>query len=154
MASIDSLVDTLRSTIPTYSRFASKKELLDSYVLEDNPEIFMRDAWGLVVGPGDSSNLTTDYSATVDQNITIIICKWVVDAGNVGRQINEVAKDLILDEVQLRNNFLSLTKFGILSNGESITYQGHSGINRLDAGKAKIIFTESSYIFELVESIN
>jgi hypothetical protein len=154
MAAINTLIDTLRATIPTYSRFIAKTEIGNPYSIEDNNEIFLKNGWGLAIGEGSNSDLSTDYSLSTERSIGVVLSRRVLDVHNKGLQINEISKELLLDATELRDNFMDLSKFGVLLGGENILYGGDSGINFIGSDKFNFIWTELSFVFEIVEDIN
>lgn len=157
MASIDSLYDALRTAIPTYSRFTNKKEILNTYSLADNPETFMSNSWGLLVGSGFRSEKDEpfiNHSETTVRAISVVICRAVYDVQGMGIEANETAKELLLDAEELRKNFLDLSKFGVLETGEQVFYEGDSGIEFLQEGQHRFIYTQVNFSFELVQTIN
>ena len=156
-ASIDNLYDAIRAEIPTYSRFVNKKEILNTYSLEDNPETFMTNSWGIKIGSGFRSEkddpLIDNFESTV-RTISIIISRAVYDVHGIGIEANETAKDLALDAQELRANFLNTSKFGILKGGEEVTYEGDSGIEFIQDGQHRFIYTQVDFSFEIVQQIN
>lgn len=155
--SIDSLYDALRAAIPTYSRFSTKKEILNPYSLEDNPETFLDNSWGLIIGSGDRSakdEPVINYQVTTERNVSVVITKAVYDLHNIGVEVNEQAKELLLDARQLRDEFLNLTKFGVLQGGEDVIYLGDTGVEFAQTGQTKFISTQVNFTFELIETIN
>lgn len=157
MASIDSLYDTLRTTIATYSRFSGKKEIVNPYSLEDNASTFMDNSWGLVIGSGvrsDRDNPVIDYSVTTVRSVSVVITRAVYDVHGIGIEVNETAKDLLLDAEELRDNFLNLSKFGVLKEGEQVAYEGDTGVNFVQGDKFTIINTQVDFTFEMVQTIN
>lgn len=156
-ASIDNLYDALRAAIPTYSRFSAKKEILNPYSLEDNPETFLDNSWGLIIGSSvraESDNPIIDYHVTTIRDMSVVITRAVYDLHNIGVEVNEQAKELLLDARELRDNFLDLLKFGVLQGGEEVLYLGDSGVEFAQAGQTKFISTQVNFTFELIEIIN
>lgn len=157
MASIDSLYDAIRAAIPTYSRFVSKKEIPNAYSLEDNASTYLEDSWGIIIGAGVRSEVDTpiiDCQVTTVRTISIVITRSVYDVHNVGVEVNEVAKELLLDARELRGNFLDLGKFGVLQGGEEIIYVGDNGVEFVQGDKFNLISTQLDFTFELIETIN
>lgn len=158
MASIGNLVDAIRAAIPTYSGFTSKQEIPNPYSLEDNSETFLEDSWGLLIGSGtraEADTLAIKYqSVGTVRSIGVILSRVVYDIdGQCGNVTTEV-KSLLADAKTIRDNFLSLTKFGVLKGGEDITYDGDSGVEFTIADKARVIHTQIDFTFEIVENIN
>lgn len=158
MSSLSSIIDALRSTIPTYSGFDSKKEILNAYSIEDNPSKFLEDAWGLVVGTGvravSDDPVIHNYVTTV-RAIGVVLCRPVYDVHGIGLQVSEQVKALYDDAIIIRDNFLDLGKFGVLKNGESIGYEGDTGVNFLASDDGfKYVYTQVDFNFEIIETIN
>jgi len=156
VASIDSVIDTIRTAIPTYSGFSTKAEILNPYSLEDNPDSFLTDSWGLLIGSGTRSakdELLINYEATTIRNVSVILCRAVYDVRGVGKQVNEQSKTLLADCAIVRDNFLGSNRFGLLKSGEEITYVGDSGINFLGGNEAKFIYTQIDFTFEIIEQL-
>jgi len=157
VASIDNVFDAMRTAIPTYSGFSTKKEIGNPYSLKDNPNISLSDSWGIAILSGSRSSKdepVIDYSVTTERGIKVILCREVFNINGLGLETNEASKNLLLDAKAIRNNFLSLDKFGVLETGEEIVYLGDSGINLLNGEDGKFIFTEIDFTFEIIENIN
>jgi len=156
VASIDELYDALRAAVPTYSRFVANGEMGNPYSLEDN-ETLPDSAWGIIIESGTRAvkdDRVINHSVTTTRDISVIVARNVYEISDSDGQINEEAKELLLDAQQIRDNFLNLAKFGVLKTGEEITYNGDNGVDFLQAGKFKGIFTKVDFTFELIETIN
>ena len=158
MSSLDSLIDAIRTDIPTYDGFSTKKEVLNSYSVEDNPSTFLDDSWGLVVG--ESSRAGSDESVinnyvTSERSIGVVLCRPVYDVHGIGLQVNEEVKSMFADAVTIRDNFLDAAKFGVLLSGEDISYNGDSGVNFIASNEGfKFIHTQINFTFDIIETIN
>lgn len=156
MASLDDVINVIRSAIPTYAGFADKSEILNTYSLEDNPSKFMENAWGIRIGSGSraaSDEPVIDEWVSTERSITVVISRAIYDVRGIGLQANEQAKALLADARTIRDNFLGSSKFGVLKSGEQITYLGDSGINFLGGTEGKFIFTEIDFNLEIIEQL-
>jgi len=158
MSSINSIIDALREQIPTYSGFSTKKEMLNAYSIEDNPSTFLNDAWGIVILSGDraeSDSPVYNNIVTTQRGIGVVLCRPVYDVHGIGLQVNEEVKNLLTDAETIRNNFLSVYKFGVLLGGENVIYSGDDGVNFLQKEDGyKYIYTQVNFIFDTIETIN
>jgi len=158
VSSLSSLLDAIRATIPTYSGFTTKKEILNARSLEDNPNSFLNDAWGLVISEGvraGSDDPVSNHYVTTERNIGVVLCRPVYDVHGIGMQIFSETKSLLTDAATIRDNFLLLSKFGVLKNGENIIYEGDSGVNHLtNQDGYKYIYTQINFKFDIIEIIN
>jgi len=158
VSSISELIDVIRATIPTYSGFDTKKEILNAHSVEDNPSKFLEDAWGLAIFSGTraaSDETVYNNYVTTERRIGVVLCRPVYDVHGIGMQINEQAKELFSDATIIRDNFLSTEKFGVLKSGENIIYEGDSGVNFLDNDDGfKFIYTQIDFTFDIIETIN
>lgn len=158
MASIDSVYNALRTAIPAYTGFTTKKEIPNPYDLEGNPDQYLEDSWGLIMGAGSRSDKDVvalqDYTLTTNRPISIILTRRVYDVHNLGLAVSDEVNNLLLDAKTIRNNFLDLSKFGVLRGGEEIIYIGDTGVNFINTEKLKLISTQIDFEFEIVEKIN
>lgn len=158
MSSIDEVFDAIRAAIPTYSGFSTKFEIPNPYSLESNPNNYMEDSWGLIVGAGTRSpkeNVAVmDYRLSTERPISVVLSRAVYEVHDFDKQINEEVKNMLLDAKTIRDNFLSLSKFGVLKGGEEIVYVGDSGVNFINADKFNLIYTQIDFEIEIVETIN
>lgn len=157
MASIGNTIDAIRAAIPGYSGFSTKTEIPNPYSIEDNSVTFLEDSWGILIGDSSRSDVDTpveNYHVTTVRNIGVILSRVVYDIdGQCGNVTTEV-KSLLTDATTVRDNFLNLSKFGVLKGGEQITYDGDSGVEFVIADKSRIISTQISFTFEIIETIN
>ena len=160
MSSIDKLYPVLRAAIPTYSGFSTKKEILNPYSLVDNPRTFLEDSWGIKILASSRANSdlpagVKDYSITTIRQIGVVLSRAVYDVQGIGHVMNEQATSMLGDASTIRDNFLNLSKFGVLLGGEEVEYEGDSGLETLSFGDgSKFIYTEINFTFELTERIN
>jgi hypothetical protein len=149
---------SIKSTIPTYTGFSTKKEILNPYSLENNPSKFLEDAWGLSVGPGtraENDSPVREYYVTTLRDIGVVLCRPVYDVHNIGLALDDEQRTLLFDAATIRDNFLDLAKFGVLKTGENVEYVGDSGINFLEIDDGfKFIYTQIDFTFEIIETIN
>ena len=157
MASIDTLFDAIRTAIPTYSGFTTKKEVPNPYSLEDNSQNYLEDSWGLVIGSGARSGKDTnafkDFRVSTERSINVVLCRAVYDVHNISNAVNTQVKNLLLDAKTIRDNFLSSSKFGVLKGGEEIVYIGDNGVNFINNEKFKLIYTQIDFTFEILETL-
>ena len=155
---IDSVIDAVRAAIPTYSGFTTKLEIPNPYSLADNPVQYMEDSWGIIIGAGTRSGKENpsvmDYSLSTERAISVILCRSVYEIHTIDRKINEETKNLLLNAKTIRDNFLSLSKFGVMRGGEEIVYIGDNGVNFISTDKFNLIYTQIDFEFEIVETIN
>lgn len=158
MSSIDNVFDAIRAAIPTYTGFSTKKEIPNTYALEDNPINYLEDSWGLLIGSGTRSSkdvlAVQDFRVSTERPISVILSRSVYEVHTISSEINTQVKNLLLDAKTIRNNFLSSSKFGVLKGGEEIVYTGDSGVNFISGDKFKIIYTQIDFTFEILETIN
>ena len=158
MSSLDNVIAAIRVAIPTYAGFDTKQELLNAYSVVDNPDTFLNNSWGLIVGSGgraSSDSLVDNHFITTERPISVVLCRHVYDVHGIGLQINEEVKSLFMDAKTVRDNFLNLSKFGELKSGEEIDYVGDSGVNFLEIDSGfKFIYTQIDFTFEIIETIN
>lgn len=148
----------LRVAIPTYTGFSTKKEILNAYSIEDNPNKFLEDSWGLVVLDGAraaSDSVVMDNFVTTERGIGVVLCRPVYDVHGIGLQVDEEVGNLFDDATIIRDNFLSLEKFGVLRNGENVVYEGDSGVNFTEEDDGyQFIYTQIDFKFDIIETIN
>ena len=157
MASIDEVVDAIKTAIPTYTGFSTKTEMYNAYNVDDNPSNVIEDSWGLVIGSGSRVDHGDEFllnEVTTNRDIGVVLCRAVYDLHGEGQAVSEQSEQLLLDAAIIRDNFLSSSKFGVLKGGEKIDYSGDSGVNFQGDDKERFIYTQIAFTFEIIEQIN
>lgn len=144
----DSLVTRLASLYP------SKTIIPYPYSLADNPNQFLVNGYGLKIGSGSNSDLTTDYSSAVDRSVSVVLTREVYGFTGIQTNLNTQIKALFDDMYDLKNDLLDLSRVSPMFNGEAIEYENDSGIEEVISGEQRFVSLEVFFSFDLTQEIN
>ena len=106
MSNISTVIDAIRTTIPTLTGFSAKSEIPNPYSLEDNSTHLLKDGWGLVVE--DAINATPEEfkSIRMDRDFTVVLTRQLFKtAHDVSTPITQY-KALLEDQFTVTQDFL------------------------------------------------
>lgn len=144
----DSLVTRLASL------YSDKTIIPYPYSLADNPHQFLVNGYGLKIGSGSNSDLTTDYSSAVDRNISVVLTREVYGFTGIQTNLNTQIKALFDDMYDLKNDLLDLSRVSPMFNGETVDYDNDSGIEEVISGEQRFVSLEVFFSFDLTQEIN
>ena len=97
--SFSTVYDALATAVGALTGFSSKTILPNPYALEDNPEGFLRNGWGLTVG--GSATGSAEFNSTVDVHaIGVVLAREVVGTDNDAAAVPTAVK-LLKDDATL-----------------------------------------------------
>ena len=126
------------------SLFAGKTRLHNPYELSDNPEIIMRDAWGLKVNPGERVNIEF-CNLSVSREYIFILVRQFATVGNKENAFDSVTVGLLEDQQTFLNNLWSQTELSIPDTIDEIQITNIGGIDFMQADQKKYLFTEITF---------
>ena len=134
--------------------FPNKTIIPYPYSLTDAPTAMLKDSYGLKVGSGSDSDLSTDYLNTTNRTYSVVLVREVYGFASVETTINAATKAIFDDQYALKNDLLDLMKVSPMFGGEDIDFEGDSGLESLDGEKQRYITLETTFSFELTQEIN
>jgi hypothetical protein len=154
MSNISTIIDTIRTAIPTLSGFSDKSEIPNPYSLTDNDSNFLVNGWGLVVGPSGLSPLNTFKDHSESRTFIITLTKEFVRMEGDNDAIHTDSKALLEDAVLVNKDMLAFDQLEIDANIQKIDFVGNSGIEFIFNGKHSFLATELTYNIDISEELD
>ena len=124
MADFDTVIDTMHTRLAALTGFSSKTLIPNPYSITDNPEQFVRNGYGVVVGA--STQGLPEFKATFDdQSMDVVLSTEFIRTDSNPDTVQSIAKSLKADALLVRRDFLG----DILSGAAKVDYVGTSGLN-------------------------
>ncbi len=151
----DALVTQIETALPNHV------ELINPYVPELNDNLTMDAAYGIVVGPGTSTDREMDCRFSVARDLTVILTRKVMK-GDLARNTSSKSerrsteKELVEDLVSLVKAISGNATLQNASNNLAIlkcVYETDGGMEYLAAGQYQFIMIKAIFVLEYVESI-
>ena len=148
--SISTAYDALVNKADTL--FPSKNRLHNPYELSDNPELIMKDSWGLKVSSANQSVI--EYcNLSVTRLYTFTLVRQFASVGNKEIAFDTVTKNLLEDQQTLLNNLYSPSEIGVPNDIDQIEIDSISGIEFMQADQKKYLFCELTINITLSDAI-
>ena len=151
MSKISTIYDTLRSSIGAL--LSTKRELPNPYSLEDNPEPYLRDGWGLQIGDGSPGNLDMYREDAEQRSFTLVVTKKTHRFDTETQNLITDSKTVLEDIRTVKNDLLAYDQLGIGSSIQRIEFASASGINFVRADKFGLIYADMTFSIEYTEDI-
>lgn len=135
MSNATEIYKKIRELIPTLTGFTDKKEIPNPYSLEDNQSQFLRNGWGVRIGPTTPTEETDrlpDYVEATDYEI--VLSRQVVRTESNADKVPAVSQQL-LDDFSLLENAFTPDVFSIAEGVSKININSITGIENVTAGK-------------------
>lgn len=126
------------------SLFASKTRLHNPYELTDNPEIIMRNAWGLKVSPAERVDIEF-CNLSISREYSFILLRQFATVGNSETAFDAVTVGLLEDQQTFLNHLWSQTELSIPDTIDEIQISNIGGIEFMQADQKKYLFTEITF---------
>ena len=124
--------------------FASKTRLHNPYELTDNPEIIMRNAWGLKVSPAERVDIEF-CNLSISREYSFILLRQFATVGNNETAFDAVTAGLLEDQQTFLNHLWSQTELSIPDTIDEIQISNIGGIEFMQADQKKYLFTEITF---------
>lgn len=145
---ITTVYSTLLSTLATL--YPNKTRIPNPYDLEQNPDGFLRDGYGLRVGPSNlEESEFKNYRYELD--ISVILTKEILRTEEDTTAMESQTLALLEEMHTVRKDFYNVDQLGIESNIERIDIGSSSGIEFLRGDKFNYTFLEVGFIVSLEE---
>lgn len=123
--------------------FSSKSRLHNPYELTDNPELTMKDSWGLKVGAADYTE-SEFCNLTIGRTFTFILIRQFASTGVSGSAFDSVSKSLLEDQKTFLDNIYSPAELSVQDSIDKIDIESVTGIEFMQADQKKYLFCEVS----------
>lgn len=142
MSDISTVYDAIISS--TEILFPNKLRVHNPYELSDNPEITMKDSWGLKVL--DSSFVEIEFcNLSMARDYTFMLIRQFATVGNKDDAFDAVSKDLLEDQQLFLNLAYSPNEFGQQSMIDRVEIGGVTGIEFVQSNQKKYLFCEITF---------
>ena len=141
----DTIHDEIYTTIVTH--FPTKTELLNPYDITDNNDLFLKNGFGVEIGPSNLSDVFSRQIRQFRRDVSISFTKRVLSSDQK-TSIRKVAeKSLVSDELTL----IAALKNNISS--EYVEFVSDEGIEYIFDEKESFIRLRCSFIINYVENV-
>ena len=134
--------------------FPNKTVIPYPYSLADNPNQFLIDGYGIKVGGGSNSDLSSDYSSAINHTISIVLTREVYGFTGVSSTLVTETKAIYDDMYLLKNDLLDLSRVSPMFQGETVEYESDGGIEDITGDQQRFISLEVVFTFDLTQEIN
>lgn len=132
--------------------FPSKQRLHNPYELSDNPELIMKDSWGLKVGSAERIDIEF-CNLSVKREYVFILVRQFATVGNKEEAFDIVSKSILEDQQTFMNSFYSPSEIGLPSSIDQIEISNIGGIEFNTADQKKYLFCELTFNITLSEAV-
>jgi len=148
---ITTIISTLRTGIPLLSRFIAKKELRNAIDVESNPRGFLDNGWGLRLDSSSEGTIDITNTLTESRQFSIVITREA-------RKLNSDIDGFMADQVELMEDHAELAawlmradQLGIPNDIGIVNFVGNSGVELVQEGNKKIIYTVTTVSIDILE---
>lgn len=149
--SISTVYDAIINRAGT-TLFPSKQRLHNPYELSDNPELIMKDSWGLKVGSAERIDIEF-CNLSVKREYVFILVRQFATVGNKEEAFDIVSKSILEDQQTFMNSFYSPSEIGLPSSIDQIEISNIGGIEFNTADQKKYLFCELTFNITLSEAV-
>lgn len=149
---LSNVYDSLRTRLAAL--YSAKTVIPYPYSLADNPQQFLVSGYGIKIGSGSNSDLSTDYLHTVDRSFSVVITAEAYDLSTGNSGLITATKSLFDDLYDLKNDLLDLGRVNPMYQGEGIVYDNDNGLEEVASGEKRFLSLEAFFTFELTQEIN
>jgi hypothetical protein len=132
--------------------FPSKQRLHNPYELSDNPELIMKDSWGLKVGSAERIDIEF-CNLSVKREYVFILVRQFATVGNKEEAFDTVSKAILEDQQTFMNSFYSPSEIGLPSSIDQIEISNIGGIEFNTSDQKKYLFCELTFNITLSEAV-
>lgn len=129
------------------ANFTDKTELVNPYIVSDNDDLILKDAFGIQIGGTSAIDSNLNVRKTFERTVVIKLVRKIFGTERDISQ-RQVYEKGILDDTELLINFIEGSKL----SANSIKFSGDSGIDFVFGDRQSYIFNEVS--FTIVYTIN
>jgi hypothetical protein len=150
MSKISSVYDSIVSKVETL--FPAKTRLHNPYEFSDNPEIIMKDCWGLKVSQATREEI--EYcNLSIARDFSFVLIRQFASVGSKDDAFDSVSKFLLEDQQSFLNTFFSPTELGVANIIDKIEFDTIGGIDFVQTEQKKYLFCEIAFKITISEPV-
>jgi len=128
--------------------FPTKTRMHNPYELSDNPEMIMKDAWGLKVNGGERVEIEF-CNLSISREYSFILVRNFPTIGSTKDAFDSVSKSLLEDQMLFLSSIYSPTELGIQDDIDEIRINSIGGIEFNVNDQKKYLFLELTFTITL-----
>ena len=132
--------------------FASKSRLHNPYELSDNPELIMKDTWGVKVNGAERLDIEF-CNLSVSREYTFILMRQFPTVGAAKDAFDSITKSLLEDQQTFLNAIWSQDELGVPNDIDQININSIGGIEFNVSDQKKYLFTELTFTITLSTAV-
>lgn len=150
MSNISTIYDAVIAKLDIL--FPGKQRIHNAYELSDNPEITMKDSWGLKV-LGASREEIEFCNLSITRDFSFILIRQFATVGTKEDAFDAISKYLLEDQQSFLDNFFSPTELGVANVVDRIEFDSIGGIDFVQTEQKKYLFCEITFKITTSESV-
>lgn len=124
--------------------FPSKQRMHNPYELSDNPELILRDAWGLKVGAAEFVDV--EYcNLSIGREYTFLLTRQFATVGSAKDAFDATTVSMLEDQQLFLSNIYSPSELGVPDDIDQITISNVGGIDFMVTDQKKYLFLELTF---------
>lgn len=132
--------------------FPSKQRMHNPYELSDNPELILRDAWGLKVGSAEFVDI--EYcNLSIGREYTFLLTRQFATLGSTKDAFDASTVAMLEDQQTMLNHLHSQSELGIPNDIDEITISNVGGIDFMVTDQKKYLFLELTFRITLSTAV-
>ena len=132
--------------------FPSKQRMHNPYELSDNPELILRDAWGLKVGSAEFVDI--EYcNLSIGREYTFLLTKQFATVGSAKDAFDVTTVAMLEDQQSMLSHLHSQAELGIPNDIDEITISNVGGIDFMVTDQKKYLFLELTFRITLSTAV-
>ena len=144
---VDALVARMQTLFPAASGW---QQIPNPYKPEENPDIYLRQGWGLAFGPAENTNRQVNCKFSVARNVTVILCRQT-DALENDAALKVAADKLLFEDQAVLINDLEQD---IAVNGTTMytRWETDGGIEYVKGQTDRFLMLRTEFRMEYLEN--
>lgn len=131
------------------AQWTTKTRIPNPYSLPDNADNFLRDSWGIKVGPSSPVPFE-NLSFMTKREITMVFTREMVATDSDTDVPDDIGTRLLEDVYEAQNMFYGVDKMGI-SQIQNVELGSTSAIAQVRSGKNKFLAIEATFTLDILE---
>jgi len=143
----DALNTRLNTLFPSGSGWI---ELPNPYKPEENPDLYLRQSWGIVVGPAENSNRQVNCKFSVARTMTVVLARQYDALENDTSAKASTVKQLLEDQAVLINDM----EQDVTVNGSTMytRWESDGGIEYIKGETDRFLMIKTDFRLEYLET--
>lgn len=152
MSNITTIYDQIINTTLPGLYGSGYSRIPDAYDLLDNSDLFLRQGYGLKIGPGNPEELEFK-SKWINQSFSVVLTREIIKLEEDATYVDTAIKAMLEDVNSGQKIFYNNNQLGIESNIEKIDLGGVSPIEYFKGDKKNFISIEYEIIITIREDL-